>query len=148
MVAAFDTELVTAPVFSQLTYDNASFVRLRYVQKIGQKLATPATREKRAVPRYRLSLPVLLRWHNGEAHTCGGFTRDVSTKGVFVLCREKLPLNTTIQIEILLPTSGQLPGTALKTTAHVVRTYDENEGVGFAVEGPFGQSEFPSPSPK
>ena len=110
-----------------------------------RQLATPATHEKRVVPRYRLNLPILVRWHNGETYTCGGFTRDVSTKGVFVLCSEKLPLNTTVEIEILLPTSGKIPGRALKSTGRVVRTYDENEGEGIALEGQFGQSEFPDP---
>jgi PilZ domain len=106
-------------------------------------LATPATYEKRAAPRYRLSLPVLVRWSEGETHLCGGFTRDVSTRGAFVLCSEKLPLDTTVEIEILLPTSGKLPGMTVRTTGRVVRTYVENEGAGFAVEGQFGQSEFP-----
>jgi len=85
---------------------------------------------------------VLVRWYEGETHTCGGFTRDVSTKGVFVLCSEKPPIKT-VEIEILVPTSDQVPGMAIKTTGRVVRTYGENEGAGFAVEGQFGQSELP-----
>jgi hypothetical protein len=109
-------------------------------------LATPATYEKRAVPRYRLNLPVLVRWDQGGTHTCGGFTRDVSTNGVFVLCSEELPLAATVQIEILLPSSGQVPGTALKSTGRVVRNYGESEAAGFAIEGQFGQPEFPDPS--
>jgi hypothetical protein len=63
-----------------------------------------------------------------------------------VLCSERVPLNTTIRIEVLLPTSGQVPGTPIKTAARVVRTYGQNEGEGFAVEGEFGQSEFPNRS--
>lgn len=106
-------------------------------------MATPATYEKRAVSRYQLSLPVLVRWRGGETHTCGGFTRDVSIIGLFVLCREELPLNTTVEIEILLPTSRKLPGTAVKTTGRVIRTHGENEGPGFAMEGQFGYSELP-----
>ena len=106
-------------------------------------MATSATYEKESSSRYRVSLPVLVSWGDGKTHTCGGFTRDVSTTGVFVLCREKLPLNTTVEIEILLPTSGKLPGTAVKTTGWVVRTYGENEGAGLAIEGQFGHSELP-----
>jgi hypothetical protein len=107
-------------------------------------LATAATYEQRVVPRYRLTLPVLVRWPAGSGtHTSGGFTRDVSTRGVFVLCSEKLPAETMVGIEILLPTPDKLPGMVLKTTGRVVRTQGENEGAGFAVEGQFGQSEFP-----
>jgi hypothetical protein len=92
--------------------------------------------EKRTVCRYRLSLPAIFRWVDGEKYTCGGFTRDVSTKGAFVLCSEPVPANAVVEIEILLPTSGEVPGIAVRAKAHVVR----NNAIGFAVEGQIGQS--------
>jgi hypothetical protein len=87
-----------------------------------------------------------VRWHQGGTRTCGGFTRDVSTNGAFVLCSEELPVGETVQIEILLPTSGQVPGTALKSTGRVVRRYGESEAAGFAIQGRLGQAEFPDAS--
>lgn len=95
--------------------------------------------EKRTVRRYRLSLPAIFSWVDGEKHTCGGFTRDVSTNGAFVLCSEPVPANTVVEMEILLPTSGELPGTAVRAKAQVLR----NKAIGFAVAGQFGQPELP-----
>ena len=65
--------------------------------------------EKRTVRRYRLSLPAIFSWVDGEKHTCGGFTRDVSTKGAFVFCSEPVPGDAVVEIEILLPASGEVP---------------------------------------
>jgi len=96
-------------------------------------------RERRTVCRYRLSLPALLSWVDGKKHTCGGFTRDVSAKGAFVLCSESVPANAMVDIELLLPTSGEVPGTTVRAKAHVVRNGD----IGFAVEGQFGQPDLP-----
>ena len=97
--------------------------------------------EKRAVRRYRINLPTLVTWSDGQKHTCGGFTRDISAKGAFVLCSEPAPANAAVEIEILLPTSGDVPGTAVRAKAHVVRLHEQTENTGFAVEGPFGQSD-------
>jgi hypothetical protein len=95
--------------------------------------------EKRTVCRYRLSLPALLSWVDGEKCTCVGFTRDLSAKGAFVLCSKRVPANAAVEIEILLPTSGEVPGTTVRAKAHVVR----KGAMGFAVEGQFGQPDPP-----
>ena len=100
---------------------------------------TTAMQEKRRVCRYRLSLPALLSWVDGENHTCVGFTRDVSAKGAFVLCSKSVPPNAMVEIEILLPTSGEVPRTAMRAKAHVVR----QEAMGSAMEGHFGQPDLP-----
>lgn len=91
--------------------------------------------EKRTVRRYRLSLPAIFSWVDGEKYTCGGFTRDVSTEGAFVFCGEPVPANAVVEIEIFLPTSGEVPGAAVRAKAHVVR----NNAIGFAVAGQFAQ---------
>jgi PilZ domain-containing protein len=96
--------------------------------------------EKRATRRYRLNLPTIINWVDGGNRTCGGFTRDISAEGAFVSCRDQIPANTDLEIEILLPISGTAPGTTLRAKAHVVRTHSENEGIGIAVKGQFGQA--------
>jgi hypothetical protein len=88
--------------------------------------------EKRAVPRYRLHLPVVFKWRKDETHTEGGFTRDISAKGLFVMCTEAPPLRTTIELEILFPASGPIPAVAV--AGHVVRIPTDGEEHGFAAE--------------
>jgi PilZ domain-containing protein len=99
--------------------------------------------EKRAAPRCRLNLPTLVSWIDGEKHTRGGFTRDISTEGAFVLCRRRVPGNAAVEIEILLPASSEVPGTLVRAKARVVRVHGQSEPTGFAVEGSFGESDAP-----
>jgi hypothetical protein len=90
--------------------------------------------EKRVAPRYRLHLAVLFKFRNHETHKEGGFTRDMSAKGLFVMSTVAPPLRTTLDLEILFPASGQIPGIAIAATGRVVRISTHGEGHGFAVE--------------
>jgi hypothetical protein len=90
--------------------------------------------EKRVAPRYRLHLAVLFKCFNDETHTEGGFTRDMSANGLFVISTVAPPLRTTLELELLFPASGQIPGIAVAATGRVVRISAHGEGHGFAVE--------------
>ncbi len=74
-------------------------------------------------------MPVIFNWvdESGAQQQGGGFTRDVSERGVFTWCEgECPPRGTTIRIALLLP--GIEPTSKawrLESTGHVVRTIDD-----------------------
>lgn len=98
--------------------------------------------ERRAFTRYALSVPVLFNWQK-EDGGCqgGGFARDVSMGGAYILCpATNCPVvRAAISIEVLLPTVG-VSGAGLKLSGQgqVVRTGSEIEPPGFAVMTKFG----------
>ena len=58
-----------------------------------------------------------------------GYTRDISSTGVYVLTGERLPSGATVKLEVSLPSlRGRRSGACLRTQGHVVRS----EEVGFA----------------
>lgn len=68
-----------------------------------------------------------------------GFTRDISTGGVFVTSSTAPPLGTPIAVELHLPSlapSG--PGLRLRAEGQVVRVEGMQEQPGFAVAAHFG----------
>lgn len=89
--------------------------------------------DRRKATRYRLEFPVIFKWHDGEMHTDGGFTRDVSSKALFVISTDAPPVKTSLQLQIILPASVNVLGNAVKTTGEVLRLSTEREGHGFAV---------------
>ncbi len=103
--------------------------------------------ERRSAVRYGLSFPVLFGWHGGPegGHQGGGFSKDVSTGGIYVACdRECPPLNTEITIEVLIPSPAN-ESVALKLSAQgkVVRLGNSTEGTGFGVRANFSLDAFP-----
>jgi hypothetical protein len=66
-----------------------------------------------------------------------GFTRDVSTGGLYVSCVKCPPMNSTLSLQIVLPADGQvLPGSlSLESTVQVVRFGSGGEASGFAAVG-------------
>jgi hypothetical protein len=95
--------------------------------------------EKRKTSRYALHLPVLFTWNDSQGRTQkeGGFTRDIGTKGVYVLSAVCPPVGTAVEMEVLLPVSRrQSPDSArLVATLHVLRTQETQEERGFAAAG-------------
>jgi len=95
--------------------------------------------ERRATCRYLLRLPVILRWtdDNGVTQERGGFTRDISTGGVFVICDAPPQLATCIALELLLPPlAADAPGLRLTSSAQVVRA-EQAPMTGFAALSDF-----------
>jgi hypothetical protein len=90
--------------------------------------------ERRKAPRYRLQLPVLFSWNDGQQiHTQGGFTRDVSVKGLFIGSAAGLRPETPLQLEIVLPAFGKTEDNIIRTSGEVVRVSSERKLRGFAV---------------
>jgi hypothetical protein len=64
-----------------------------------------------------------------------GYTRDISSIGVYVLTGERLPSGAVVKLEVTLPSlRGQSSGACLRTHGHVVRSED----VGFAAAADMG----------
>jgi hypothetical protein len=93
--------------------------------------------ERRSFKRYSLSAPVLYRWigDDGRERYGAGFTRDVSTSGIYITCENDVPtVGTPVAIEVSLPSlTTQERGLCLKAKASVVRRGGPSENKGFAV---------------
>ena len=66
-----------------------------------------------------------------------GFTRDISSKGAFILCEPEIPLGSYIHLTILLRANGPGPRITLDVIAkvcRVVRPLTEGETSGLAVQ--------------
>jgi PilZ domain len=96
--------------------------------------------EQRKATRYKVRLPVLFKWSeaNGVGLQGGGFTRDISTDGLFVCCDRFPPLKTVLSMEILLSFGGA-PSSSLLLTGQgeVVRIEGREKQTGFATETHF-----------
>ncbi len=69
-----------------------------------------------------------------------GFTRDMSKSGIYVVCDNKslVPAGASIEVEVLLPLSGQAERLRLRTEGSVLRSGESGEDMGFAVAAEFG----------
>ena len=67
----------------------------------------------------------------------GGFTRDISTVGLYINCPELPPIQTALVMEILLPPNKRVLPVSLKleATVEIVRVETESEEPGFAAVG-------------
>jgi PilZ domain len=102
------------------------------------RAVTVAAGERRKASRYRLRLPVLFSWNQGEKiQTEGGFTRDVSAKGLFVTSRVAPPTQSPVKLEVLLPAVNQMAENAMRATGSVVRTFAPTQPQGFAIAADF-----------
>jgi hypothetical protein len=93
--------------------------------------------DQRQSKRYRLKTVVKFSWESPQGSTkrSEGFTRDISPSGVFVVTGDRLPLGTTVKLEVRLPSPRkESPGAFLRTRGHVVRS----EQVGFAAVAEMG----------
>jgi hypothetical protein len=73
--------------------------------------ATEQRKEQRKHVRYPLRLPVFFSWkkRGSAVVACEGITRDISLRGAYVLSAICLPVETVIEMEILLPRSLRKP---------------------------------------
>ncbi len=90
--------------------------------------------DKRKAVRYKLCLPVLFKWIDADGCPVqeGGFTRDISTAGLYVNCPNLPPVPRDLALEILLPLSEILK---LQATVEIVRVGTHPEARGFATVG-------------
>lgn len=96
--------------------------------------------ERRKAARFLLGCPAIFEWtdQQGRPHAGAGFTRDVSTLGVFVLSTVSPPDESKLQMQILLPPPPPAEeGLKLRSEATVVRIESKNEGSGFAARSEF-----------
>lgn len=59
--------------------------------------------QSRTAVRYKLQLPVIFHWNNGQEHTEGGFTSDVALDGALILCSKLPPTGSAVRVEIFFP---------------------------------------------
>jgi hypothetical protein len=95
-------------------------------------------KELRNQLRYELQVPVEIEWQsNTGKQKARGFTRDISSKGVFLICEPKIPLGSYIHLTIFLRTDGLGPKVTLDVVAkvcRVVKPVAEGEISGLAVQ--------------
>ena len=89
--------------------------------------------ERRKDVRYLLQFPIIFRWRHRTVHLGAGFTRNVSLTGLFVNSAAIPELKTHLKCQLLLPTAGNNPGNAIRTTGRVVRISKDGENRGFAI---------------
>jgi hypothetical protein len=96
--------------------------------------------EKRKAVRFQLGAPVTFRWANQAGV---GRTRDISIKGVFVICDTLPPVGTALSLEIYLPPleSNTLQRLHLDAAGKVIRVEAGEESSGFAATAPFALHE-------
>jgi len=63
--------------------------------------------QRRAANRYKLRLPVIFIWNDGNEHTEGGFTNDIALGGALIFSSKCPPVGANIRIEVLIPSPGQ-----------------------------------------
>lgn len=61
--------------------------------------------EQRSHTRYPVRAPVIFQWQDeqGGEQQGGGFTRDISTGGVYVLCSPAPAPGSALRLEVMLP---------------------------------------------
>ena len=95
--------------------------------------------KKRKAVRYKLCLPVIFKWtdERGRPVQEGGFTRDISTVGLYISCPKLPPIQTPLALEILLPPNKKVLSESLKleATVKIVGVGTDAEGRGFAGVG-------------
>jgi hypothetical protein len=101
---------------------------------------TDDSTERRTAVRYRMKAPTIFQWKSlGSDRLQGeGATRDISVAGVFVFTAACPPVNSTIQMEVILPPLRTALNTRIKAEMKVLRVeHDLVEGgrSGFSAVG-------------
>lgn len=93
----------------------------------------PTGMERRAAPRFQMSLPVQVRYESGPApieHRT--VTRDVSFRGLYFVADTSFPAGAPIEFILTLPKEITMAGDVhIRCHAHVVRVveHDSEHGV-------------------
>ena len=93
-------------------------------------------RELRAVPRYNVRLPVCVTWRDADEHRplLNTLTRDISTRGMFVLSELEPAEGRLLEFEIDMAWDQQTPLVVVRGAGRVVRSERALNGAGgFAV---------------
>jgi hypothetical protein len=96
--------------------------------------------QQRKAIRFHIRLPVIFRWSDEQSsrQQNGGFTRDISTGGLFIYSLIPPPLGVTVELEVVLPAleeSGH--GVRLRSEGRVLRIERKGDPTGFAATGDF-----------
>jgi hypothetical protein len=96
---------------------------LSHLEREAGSLKKREPREFRAVERFAVRLPVFLNWRGAEEQECRaeGFTRDISTRGMFVVTNNVPPEGRVLQFEIDLAFDEGAPLTQVEGQGRVVR---------------------------
>ena len=79
-------------------------------------------KELRRRLRYQLHFPVEIEWQSDRGkQKAKGFTKDISSKGVFIFCESEIPLDAHLHLLIFLRTEGLGPKVTLEVVAKVCR---------------------------
>ena len=100
--------------------------------------------ERRKSVRFHLPVPVVLKWNDGQgvAEQGGGFSRDISTAGIFVHCSGFPPEGAEITIEVALPPlQAGLQGLQLRAAGRIVRVERIGATCGVAAVADFAMPE-------
>ena len=93
--------------------------------------------EQRERTRYKLRLPITYRWtdEQGMLQQAGGFTRNISTQGLYVVALQLPPNGADLSFQAVLPPLEEgaevIP---LRASGRVLRV----DGRGFALASDFG----------
>ena len=79
--------------------------------------------EKRDCERYVLGLPIHAMWKDaaGEAKEETGITRDISSSGVFMICKNLIDRGCDIDLQIDLPFLAENANSRVSARGRVVR---------------------------
>ena len=95
---------------------------------------------RRAFRRFQLAVPALFRWRQGQEYREVGCCTSIGTGGLFVLTTRYPPVETEIQVEIVLPALYPAAREVrINCVGRVIRTQDSGHlsSAGFAVAGCF-----------
>jgi hypothetical protein len=96
--------------------------------------------QQRESVRFPIRVPVIFRWNDEQSgrQQNGGFTRDISTGGLFVYSPIPPSSGVTVELEVMLPPleeSGH--GVRLRSEGRVLRIERKGGHTGFAATGDF-----------
>ena len=79
--------------------------------------------EKRDCERYVFDLPIQAAWKDaaGEVKKETGITRDISSSGVFMICRNLIDRDCEIDLQIDLPSLAENANSRVSARGRVVR---------------------------
>lgn len=103
-----------------------------------QRLRPGAAMELRKGKRFNLAAPAFFCWErsDGTLQDNQGTTRDISSRGVFVICSSSPPLGAHVELEVYLPARNGMPrAVQLHGEGEVLRVdRDGDRAKGFAAE--------------
>ena len=98
--------------------------------------------DRRQARRFEMCAPVIFTWTDGQGHTRegAGFSRNISSRGVFVVTHSDLPaLCSSMELQVILPSfSSRSRDLELMAQGIVARIEILAEGAGVGIASAFG----------